>query len=118
AGAGRYVPRRRRAHGGTRAPRSGPAWLQVAGGMACRNRAQDGRRMSGETLMQHRRQFLKAGAALTLAPMLAKAQSSTWPQRPVRIVIPSAAGSPWDPLIRLTAERLSKDFGQSFVVEN
>lgn len=68
--------------------------------------------------MQYRRQFLKAGAALTLAPMLAKAQTSSWPQRPVRIVIPSAAGSPWDPLIRLMAERLSKEFGESFVVEN
>lgn len=70
--------------------------------------------------MKNRRAFLQSSAALALATTLpaARAQSAAWPQRTVRIVIPSAAGSPWDPLVRLIAERLSKDFGQSFVVEN
>jgi tripartite-type tricarboxylate transporter receptor subunit TctC len=33
-------------------------------------------------------------------------------------VVPSAAGSPWDPLARHLADRLGKVFGQSFYVEN
>lgn len=70
--------------------------------------------------MTNRRAFLQSGAALTLAATLpaVHAQSAAWPQRPVRVIIPSAPGSPWDPLVRLIAERLSKDFGQPFVVEN
>ncbi len=60
--------------------------------------------------------------AMTLAPTLAGqsafAQASAWPVRPVRIIVPSAAGSPWDPIARHLADRLSKGFGQTFIVEN
>lgn len=60
--------------------------------------------------------------AMTLAPTLAGqsafAQASAWPVRPVRIIVPSAAGSPWDPIARHLADRLSKSFGQTFIVEN
>ena len=41
-----------------------------------------------------------------------------WPQRPVRIIGPYAAGGNADVLARLTAQRLSDAFGQQFVVEN
>ncbi|MEN9768712.1 MAG: hypothetical protein RLZZ180_342 [Pseudomonadota bacterium] len=60
--------------------------------------------------------------AMTLAPTLARqsafAQASAWPMRPVRIIVPSAAGSPWDPIARHLADRLSRAFGQTFIVEN
>jgi tripartite-type tricarboxylate transporter receptor subunit TctC len=46
------------------------------------------------------------------------AQAQNWPQRPVRIIAPYAAGGNSDVITRLTAQRLSDAFGQTFVVEN
>ncbi len=69
-----------------------------------------------------RRALLQGLGAMTLAPTLARqsafAQASAWPVRPVRIIVPSAAGSPWDPIARHLADRLSRAFGQTFIVEN
>ena len=65
-----------------------------------------------------RRRFLATLGALSLAPLTTLAQGSTWPMRPVRIVLPSAPGGPWDPLTRLLAERLAAVYGQAFIVDN
>lgn len=65
-----------------------------------------------------RRRFLTALSALTLAPLTGRAQAPAWPTRPVRLIVPSAPGSPWDPLTRLLAERLAPVFGQAFIVDN
>jgi len=46
------------------------------------------------------------------------AHGQEWPQRPVRIIGPYAAGGNADVLARLTAQRLSDAFGRQFVVEN
>jgi len=48
----------------------------------------------------------------------APAASQPYPSRPVRIVVPFAAGSGSDIVGRLLAEELRKAFSQSFVVEN
>jgi len=48
----------------------------------------------------------------------AQAQVPNWPQRPVRIIAPYAAGGNSDVITRLTAQRLTEAFGQTFVVEN
>jgi len=56
-------------------------------------------------------------AALAIA-FPASAQAQDWPQRPVRIIGPYAAGGNADVLARLTAQRLSEAFGQPFIVEN
>jgi tripartite-type tricarboxylate transporter receptor subunit TctC len=48
----------------------------------------------------------------------AQAQAQNWPQRPVRIIAPYAAGGNSDVITRLTAQRLTDAFGQTFVVEN
>ena len=64
---------------------------------------------------------MRSTAATALAAWLApaaQAQAPSWPLKPVRIVVPSAAGSPWDPLARHLAERLGQAFGQTFYVEN
>lgn len=68
-----------------------------------------------------RRTFLKlagsAGAGLSTIPAVVRAQSS-WPNKPVKIVVPFGAGGGTDNLARYWAERLSQTFGQPFVVEN
>ena len=58
--------------------------------------------------------LLAAAAVVFGAP----AQAQDWPQRPVRIIGPYAAGGNADVLARLTAQRLSEAFGQQFMVEN
>jgi tripartite-type tricarboxylate transporter receptor subunit TctC len=52
---------------------------------------------------------------LTLLPGLAAAE---WPDKPVRVIVPYAAGGANDLLGRVFAEQLSKAFGQQFFVEN
>lgn len=62
-----------------------------------------------------RRSALALPAALAL-PSLAKAQE--WPNRPVRMVVPFAAGGSTDVSARLLAPGISKALGQSLVIEN
>jgi tripartite-type tricarboxylate transporter receptor subunit TctC len=47
-----------------------------------------------------------------------EAQAQIWPQRPVRIIVPYAAGGNSDGMARIAAQRLTEAFGQTFVVEN
>ena len=44
--------------------------------------------------------------------------AETWPNHPVRIIVPWAAGGITDILARLLAPKLSEKFGQPFIVEN
>ncbi|MFC7408819.1 Bug family tripartite tricarboxylate transporter substrate binding protein [Hydrogenophaga atypica] len=63
-----------------------------------------------------RRQFVCATLASAVAPQ-AFAQSD-WPNRPVKLIVPSAAAGPTDAFARLYADQLSKTFNQPFVVDN
>src|ERR1041384_8766644 len=65
--------------------------------------------------MLARRHFVALAA---LAAFAQPAASGEWPDRPVRIIFPYAAGSTGDATARLIARRLSDRFGQPFVVEN
>ena len=65
--------------------------------------------------MPMNRRHLLAAAATT--PWLAHAQSG-WPTKPVRIVVPFAAGGTTDLLARAIAPELQRVFGQPFVVDN
>ena len=64
-----------------------------------------------------RRQML-AGAAAALAPMPALAQDANWPQRPLRIIIPTAPGGSPDIASRLIGDKITGRLGQSIVVES
>jgi tripartite-type tricarboxylate transporter receptor subunit TctC len=54
--------------------------------------------------------------AIALVPGLAAAQG--WPSRPVKMVVPFAAGGATDVVARLLAQKLTEQWGQSVVVEN
>jgi tripartite-type tricarboxylate transporter receptor subunit TctC len=62
--------------------------------------------------------WLAAGtcAAGLLLPLAASAQS--WPTRPIRIIVPFAAGGSADVFARILAQRLPEFLGQSVVVED
>ncbi|MBY0337832.1 MAG: tripartite tricarboxylate transporter substrate binding protein [Acetobacteraceae bacterium] len=63
----------------------------------------------------HRRALL---AAPLLAPGLAAAQAAWTPDRPIRLLVPFAAGGPTDVVARLMADALAARFPQRVVVEN
>src|SRR5207302_3999709 len=52
------------------------------------------------------------------APHVARAQSDAWPNRPVRFVVPLAAGGGLDFVARLVAEHVSRSLGQQIFIEN
>ena len=58
-----------------------------------------------------------AAALLCLTALPAAAQAN-WPTKPVRIVVPFAAGGTTDILARAIAPELSRVFGQQFIVDN
>ena len=62
------------------------------------------------------RAAVAAGAATALQPVLA--QSTRWPEAPVKIVLPFSAGGASDVLTRILAEKLQARLGQNFVVDN
>lgn len=63
-----------------------------------------------------RRTLIALSAALTL-PGMALAQG-TWPDKPVKIVVPFAPGGTTDILARVMAPELASAFGQNFIIDN
>lgn len=58
----------------------------------------------------------RAALAAPLLPLAAQAQS--WPDRPIRIVVAFPAGSVTDSLMRNLVEPLSRELGQSVIIDN
>ncbi len=72
--------------------------------------------------MTHRRQVLKAlaatpAAALLAAPWTANAQGD-YPAKPIRLIVPFAAGSTPDVFARIVGERAAQGLKQPVIVEN
>ena len=55
--------------------------------------------------------------ALAVAAVM-PAQAQSWPEKPVRFVIPFAPGGPADIIARITGQKLTEILGQPFVVES
>ena len=59
---------------------------------------------------------LAVGAAAIAAPALGRADA--WPSRPIKLVVPSAAGGTPDLICRVLAAELGPAIGQSIVIDN
>ncbi len=69
--------------------------------------------------MTVRRSLLALLAALPFFSLATTAAlAAAWPERPITIVVPAAAGGTTDIAARVLAEKMGKDLGTSVVVEN
>ncbi|MBR0680924.1 tripartite tricarboxylate transporter substrate binding protein [Roseomonas eburnea] len=62
-----------------------------------------------------RRHLLGVAAALPTLPVLAQ---GTWPDRPIRLIVPYGAGTSTDIMTRLVSQHMAETLGQPMVVEN
>ena len=61
-----------------------------------------------------RRQMLAAALLMAAAPAFGQA----WPNKPITIIVPFAAGGPTDLMARIVGERMGKELGQQFIIDN
>ncbi|MFN3659008.1 MAG: Bug family tripartite tricarboxylate transporter substrate binding protein [Pseudolabrys sp.] len=62
--------------------------------------------------------LLIASAALFGAAFTASSASAAYPEKPVKVIVPFAAGGPTDVMARLIAQKLSESLKQQFYIEN
>ena len=64
------------------------------------------------------RSTIRQGCAAAMALVCAAASAQTYPSRPVRIVVPQAAGGGVDIMARSVAQKLTETWGQQVIVDN
>jgi tripartite-type tricarboxylate transporter receptor subunit TctC len=62
--------------------------------------------------------LLLLSVALAASLPYAQAQTTTWPTKSVRSIVPFAPGGGTDVMARILAPKLSETFGQTFVIDN
>ena len=68
--------------------------------------------------INRRKAFVSVSASLAAGSLPFSTRAQGWPDRPIRIVVPFAAGAGTDAVGRLMAQKLGDILGQSVVVEN
>lgn len=71
-------------------------------------------------MLTRRRLIASSAAAASAAAFSSRTAraDAAWPNRPVHLIVPLAAGGPTDTVARVLADRLSQMWGQQVVVEN
>lgn len=59
-----------------------------------------------------------AVTAILAAGLLAPPALAAWPERPITMIVPFAAGGPTDVVARIVAEPMSRALGQQVIIEN
>ncbi|MBR1146643.1 tripartite tricarboxylate transporter substrate binding protein [Bradyrhizobium sp. AUGA SZCCT0431] len=65
-----------------------------------------------------KRRSLLIGLAMAAFAATSAAHAGTWPERPITLIVPFAAGGSTDVAARLLAEKLGAELGQTIIVEN
>jgi tripartite-type tricarboxylate transporter receptor subunit TctC len=66
-----------------------------------------------------RRQFLGLAAGFAALPAISGiARAEAYPNHPITLIVPFAAGGPGDVIARIVSERISRALGQRLVIEN
>jgi tripartite-type tricarboxylate transporter receptor subunit TctC len=72
-----------------------------------------------ETMGSTRRGLIAAAAAITFSAAFAAGHAeAAYPERPITLIVPFAAGGPTDVIARIVAEDMSKTLGQQIIIEN
>src|SRR6266702_2417830 len=73
----------------------------------------------GNAMKLVRRQLMVLAGAAVCAPAVSSlASAQTYPSRPVRVIVPYAAGGPNDVVTRIITQKLSESWGSQFYVDN
>ncbi len=62
--------------------------------------------------------FLRAALCCIFAVLAGDANAQTWPNRPIKLIVPTGPGAATDVMARLIADGVSRAIGQSMFVEN
>lgn len=67
--------------------------------------------------MRYTRSFIAAALLAALAPLAVHAQGA-YPNKPIKVIVPFAAGSTTDIISRAITDKMGQSMGQQFVIEN
>lgn len=67
--------------------------------------------------MRYTRRFIATAMLAALAPLAAEAQDA-YPNKPIRVIVPFAAGSTTDIIARAITDKMAQSMGQQFVIDN